>query len=891
MNHQCPYSAGYHNRTNVTESGEWLSGRAVRVLKDVMLKYGVDGWLCGHDEMMEHARIEGEEILPDGTARPHSVDVFDMGTIGNGLRGGFITNEGKNLVKTQRVYEDGTKEIFRAYVDEPEVWENGVLVAGGVHYTHMEVDVQEAEPGLWTCTMTPNYLFTSNSNGKVGSEWRTYNDVLVLTNDLRAPVVPEGMLVLKTAGTLASSMAVEGASLADISSYTQIVVNCQGTIKSDTSIASWTGDLRIRAGAVLEVTVNGALGAASGKIFIENGGQLKMAMATAATWVQTKKTCYFEGEGPDGMGALYNTSPNHENGNCLWPYTLIMTGDARWYNGGSGSQDVYGGSIDMNGHTLTYGINGRFHNVTIRNPGHIVVVKGGMLIQGNCNFGGTHANTITFKSGATCRFWGLPGTTPWTLVFDSGSFLYPGNSVNDWQGPVILNTLVPMQRWNEDIVMRFTNVVSGVGGITYASGRTTRMTLHLSNPDNDFQGGVSLNESTLQLTASGALPMSGGAARIKNGTVLLSGLTHYDLPAAELMATGMVLNGTGRWHGGLVKKEAGTLVYESGVGGDLLDIQGGCVKFVRSNRGLFEGIVTGQGLFDAAWNAGLCPTNAIADCPRYSYLNTSSGWKDYMYVSYTGYLWNRSSEPVVWTFGCDIDDNAQLAINDAVVINHAGWTKPSFGTVTLNPGANKFTWRMVNWTGGGGGTAGQNNPWSLAKALAYHVGATESTNPADYTAFTAADAGTLFTITDGTNPDELKQFLPVFNKVRLASGTELDLNGFSYVVQELEGPGRVSNGQLTVASKWTMSAADIRTGNSFETTDALAFAEGAVVDVSDIAQLPVVSSDKAYVLGRAAQVTGTPAVSSALAVQKWRVRVEENVVKLYHNSGITIFVR
>lgn len=199
VNHQCPYSAGYHNRTNVTESGEWLSGRAVRVLKGAMLKYGVDGWLCGHDEMMEHARIEGEETLPDGTTRPHHVDVFDMGTIGNGLRGGFITNEGKNLVKTQRVYEDGTKEIFRAYVDEPEVWENGVLVAGGVHYTHMEVDVQEAEPGLWTCTMTPNYLFTSNSNGRVGSEWRTYNDVLVLTNDLRAPVIPS--VEVQTKGT------------------------------------------------------------------------------------------------------------------------------------------------------------------------------------------------------------------------------------------------------------------------------------------------------------------------------------------------------------------------------------------------------------------------------------------------------------------------------------------------------------------------------------------------------------------------------------------------------------------------------------------------------------------------------------------------------------------
>ena len=199
VNHQCPYSSGYHNRKNITESGEWLSGRALRILNATMLKYGVDGWLCGHDEMMEHARIEGEEVLPDGTTRPHKVDIYDMGTIGNGLRGGFISNEGKTLVKTQRVYEDGTKEIFRAYVDEPEVVQNGVLVAGGVHYTHMEVNVEQPEPGLWTCTMTPNYYFTSNYNGRVGSEWRTYNDVVVLTNDLRAPVIPS--VEVQTKGT------------------------------------------------------------------------------------------------------------------------------------------------------------------------------------------------------------------------------------------------------------------------------------------------------------------------------------------------------------------------------------------------------------------------------------------------------------------------------------------------------------------------------------------------------------------------------------------------------------------------------------------------------------------------------------------------------------------
>ena len=176
VNHHCPYSVGYHNRTNVTESGEWLSGRAVRVLTDTMLKYGVAGWLCGHDEIMEHSRISGIETLPDGTTRPTQLNIFDMGTAGDGLRGKQITKEANRY------------EVFRAQKDAPEIYDqNNILVDGGKHYGHMEVNVREVEPGLWTATMEPVYIFVhKDANGKAaGFERRVYDDVVVLTRDLR----------------------------------------------------------------------------------------------------------------------------------------------------------------------------------------------------------------------------------------------------------------------------------------------------------------------------------------------------------------------------------------------------------------------------------------------------------------------------------------------------------------------------------------------------------------------------------------------------------------------------------------------------------------------------------------------------------------------------------
>ena len=176
VNHHCPYSVGYHNRTNLTETSEWLSARAVRVLTDTLLRYGVSGWLCGHDEIMEHSRVSGTETRPDGTTRPVQLNIFDMGTAGDGLRG-------KPIAKEPNRYE-----VFRAQKDAPEIYDqNKVLIDGGKHYGHMEINVQEVRPGVWQATLEPVYIFVyKDANGVArGFERRVYDDVVVLTRDLR----------------------------------------------------------------------------------------------------------------------------------------------------------------------------------------------------------------------------------------------------------------------------------------------------------------------------------------------------------------------------------------------------------------------------------------------------------------------------------------------------------------------------------------------------------------------------------------------------------------------------------------------------------------------------------------------------------------------------------
>ena len=175
--HQCPFSVGYHGRLNgekgTESSAEYLSGAATRCITNLLFKYGVDAWICGHDELYEHSRLTGTETLPCGTTRVHELNVYDVGMGGDGLRG------------CNRTGRPNPYEVYRAHVDAPEVYDaNGTLISGGKHYGHMDVNVTTNADGLWTATLTPTYVFVSSNTvtGRISFERRTYPDTVVITN-------------------------------------------------------------------------------------------------------------------------------------------------------------------------------------------------------------------------------------------------------------------------------------------------------------------------------------------------------------------------------------------------------------------------------------------------------------------------------------------------------------------------------------------------------------------------------------------------------------------------------------------------------------------------------------------------------------------------------------
>lgn len=174
FSHHCPFSVGYHGRKNgekgLSQYEEELSGTPSRLLLPLLLRYGVHAWICGHDEILERSEVVGEKVSPDGKKIAHKLQIYDVGYSGDGLRG------------YERTSCPNAFEKFRAHKDSIEKWENGILVDGGKHYGHLEININTNCVGRWEATFSPVYIFVStNSMGATTHfERRVYDDEIVV---------------------------------------------------------------------------------------------------------------------------------------------------------------------------------------------------------------------------------------------------------------------------------------------------------------------------------------------------------------------------------------------------------------------------------------------------------------------------------------------------------------------------------------------------------------------------------------------------------------------------------------------------------------------------------------------------------------------------------------
>jgi len=171
MFHAPPYSSGIHGKApGLTDDKNFASGRPLQALTPLFLRYGVDAVFNGHDEIYEHSAVRGIEVQPNDEQVEHTVHFFTVGIGGDGLRG---PDPGAS----------NPQRVFLAHDDAPEIYDdNGVLLDGGKHYGHLEVNVGRDVDGQWQARIEPVYVFpVTAADGSIESfERRVYDDVTLL---------------------------------------------------------------------------------------------------------------------------------------------------------------------------------------------------------------------------------------------------------------------------------------------------------------------------------------------------------------------------------------------------------------------------------------------------------------------------------------------------------------------------------------------------------------------------------------------------------------------------------------------------------------------------------------------------------------------------------------
>ncbi len=676
----------------------------------------------------------------------------------------------------------------------------------------------------------------------------------------------------------------------------------EGFLKSCAKMGTFTGEVRIEEGAFI-IDDAGQLGPCVDKsdadplVVVSNGASLIVA---ASESLERNKIRFcgglqLAGDGYNGIGAVRSESRSRIK--YFFSSDIKLNGDTTIVNAStlSDEDDAAWGTkqlidCDLNSFSLTFS-GRRFwsYQMNIKNPGNMVVAKDGYLqFQNNVSWMGSAENSLKVKSGGLVDLYHGTVKTSWTLVLEDGAQLKgralesPGNFRYDsWEGPVVLEGRVKLSNPGAEHGVSLPGEVSGPGGIDLVCGG-----LELLSSGNSFKGGVVADAEK-----------SGDPAGLElwSGTALSSPLTAvdyslhlraecaYSLPALSIHAladkTVSVAGGSGGTAASLRKTGPGVLELTAP-----LAVTGGVALAEGTLRlspvmseyspapGLIESRLVASAdtwdgdLFDAWYTNGTeMNTNRVVASPELAQAPGASASKpfgDYECIRYTGYIWNRSSEDVTWTFATAICPQNLLYIDDNLVIKRntsSGeyyWKTLAPTNVTLSPGKHKFDLRMA--TSGKTGTtynkAGArsdlNNVSNWPEGYGFVIdfegrgsydGSCYSIPSNNVSGSVGGGDGSLFTV-DARSRDDLTgddYSRASFSRLDASPDTVLDLNheGCTFTVQELSGVTTVANGSLHVASKWTLANETLAAGVPLEGSAGISFSQGWTLSVPELGSL------------------------------------------------------
>ena len=282
-------------------------------------------------------------------------------------------------------------------------------------------------------------------------------------------------------------------------------------------------------------------------------------------------------------------------------------------------------------------------------------------------------------------------------------------------------------------------------------------------------------------------------------------------------------------------------------------------------------------------------------------------WHYMMAPTYTGYIWNRTSEDITVTFAGAILDAWKIYLRGTRISSLYDGSNMGTTAVTLHPGANAIMLRGWVRTAKGGWFKPSKKPdWNLPYmgfAMAYgntssDYDASHYFVPTNGMAACAGGDGIMFTrdprAPEEFTAEELATTRTTIADLALSGGAILDLSGSPLFIKTLEGAGTVTNGSLTVKERWSLGYDDVASGSGLAVDGSLAFGTGATVAFDDGGVRPPHGSTPVAVPLVTAKdgVTGTPAFSCG--AKNWKMGRSgdgKSLLAVFYPKGTAISFR